>query len=131
MGWAAVSGEFDDKPIITNNDDAEYLTVKDIAQQWGVSTETVRRWDRNGLLQPKGKTGRGWRYYLFTDVQQLLKDRLGKPSENASYQEKTMIEPLSLAQHILSAVQQNDHERALLECEALILCLQKSSIQKE
>lgn len=131
-----MSKTLDKKPSEVDLNDPEYLTVKDIAARWGVSTETVRRWDRLGLLEPKGTTGRGWRYYLFTDVDQLLKDRanaLGYNQSGKSTQKpkKDLIEPLSLAQHILVAVQQDDHERALLECEALILCLKKSSIEKK
>lgn len=105
--------------------DSELLTAGDVASRWGVSVETVRRWDRDGLLTSKGKNARGWRYYLFTDVQELLRNRAPKkvmhPATNSLNMQDT--QALDYARSILSAVQQDDKSRAIENCVALLKTL--------
>ena len=53
---------------------SERMTIKRAADMLGVSVDTLRRWDREGRLQPAGRTISGWRYYLFTDLKTILDD---------------------------------------------------------
>lgn len=42
----------------------EYLTVKEVAQYLNVSCDTVRRWDKEGVLKPDKTNAMGYRFYL-------------------------------------------------------------------
>lgn len=98
----------------------QYVTIKKIAESAGVTVETVRRWDREGKLKSQGRDLRGWRYYLFTDVQQLLKDHLCRMPENLPI--KTMdpnVHELNVARELYLALQQGDRQTAIEHCKTL------------
>ncbi|MGK9452052.1 MerR family transcriptional regulator [Acidithiobacillus caldus] len=57
------------------------LTLADAARMFGVSRSTVKRWNRQGLLQESGRTTQGWRYFLFTDIEELLRDLCHKKND--------------------------------------------------
>ncbi len=58
------------------------LTVKEVADCFGVSRDTVVRWDNEKRLVPVGRTSQNWRYYLFTDIEKLLEDLVSKKNEH-------------------------------------------------
>jgi len=51
---------------------AKILSTTDIARLFGVSRDTVKRWNREGRIRESGRTVQGWRYYLFTDIEKLF-----------------------------------------------------------
>ena len=50
----------------------EYLTVKEAAALLGVSTKTLRNWDRAGKLRPGRHPMNGYRLYRREDLEALL-----------------------------------------------------------
>lgn len=55
------------------------LSTTDLARLFGVSRDTIKRWNKEGRIQESGRTVQGWRYYLFTDIEKLF-----SPGNNAS-----------------------------------------------
>jgi PAS domain S-box-containing protein len=51
---------------------ADYYTVGQAAEFLGVSTATLRNWDRSGKLKPRRHPQNGYRIYLHEDLQELL-----------------------------------------------------------
>jgi len=98
----------------------QYVTIGQVAESAGVTIETVRRWDREGKLKSQGRDLRGWRYYLFTDVQQLLKDHLCCVSKNHPV---TTMDPntheLNVARALYLALQRGDRKMAMERCMTL------------
>lgn len=58
----------------TEDSQSTRIPIKEAAEMLGVSTHTLRRWDKEGRLRPSGKSTCGWRYYLITDIRQVLSD---------------------------------------------------------
>ena len=54
------------------------LSVKEVADFFGVSRDTVVRWDQEKRLVPAGRTRQGRRYYLSTDIERLVVDLAAK-----------------------------------------------------
>ena len=52
---------------------AEYRTVGEAAQFLGVSTATLRNWDRSGKLTPRRHPQNGYRIYLHDDLEAILR----------------------------------------------------------
>lgn len=50
------------------------ITMKDVMTLFGVSRSTLKRWEQQGRLSAAGRTTQGWRYYLLTDIEQLIRD---------------------------------------------------------
>lgn len=97
----------------------QYVSIKKVAESAGVSVETVRRWDREGKLKPQGRNLQGWRYYLFTDVQQLLKAHLCcAPEPSIEAMDPTSHE-LCVAREIYLSLQRGDTQSALERCQTL------------
>jgi excisionase family DNA binding protein len=55
-----------------------YLTPQDVAQLAGVSSWTVRQWERDGKLPAERTAGAGIRLFRRADVDRLLADRRAK-----------------------------------------------------
>ena len=51
---------------------SEYLTVKEAAALLGVSTKTLRNWDRAGKLRPSRHPINGYRLYRREELEALL-----------------------------------------------------------
>lgn len=51
------------------SNEVKQLLVGDVARLLDVSTATVRAWDANGKLVPRGRTAGNKRYYLAEDVE--------------------------------------------------------------
>lgn len=49
-----------------------YLTIQEFAEEIGVSTQTLRRWDRTDKLKPHHKTPSGYRMYSQKQVVEYL-----------------------------------------------------------
>ncbi|MBU2837962.1 MerR family transcriptional regulator [Acidithiobacillus thiooxidans] len=95
------------------------MTIKKVAESAGVTVETVRRWDREGKLKSQGRSLRGWRYYLFTDVQQLLKDHLCCTSESPVEIMDEGVHELCVARELYLALQRGDTQTAVERCRTL------------
>ena len=52
---------------------ADCLTVGEAAEFLGVSTATLRNWDRNGKLKPRRHPQNGYRIYLHEDLEAVLR----------------------------------------------------------
>lgn len=51
---------------------AHCLTIGEAAEVLGVSTATLRNWDRNGKLRPRRHPQNGYRIYLHEDLTAAL-----------------------------------------------------------
>jgi PAS domain S-box-containing protein len=51
----------------------DYMTVSAAAEFLGVSTATLRNWDRNGKLKPRRHPQNGYRIYLHEDLEAVLR----------------------------------------------------------
>jgi excisionase family DNA binding protein len=58
---------------IPNRQLSEYLTVQQAASLLGVSSSTLRNWDRSGKLKAARHPFNGYRLYLRTDLEYILK----------------------------------------------------------
>jgi hypothetical protein len=52
---------------------SDCLTVSEAAEFLGVSTATLRNWDRSGKLKPRRHPQNGYRIYLHEDLEQVLR----------------------------------------------------------
>lgn len=52
---------------------SEYLTVQEAASTLGVSSSTLRNWDRAGKLRALRHPFNGYRLYLRTELENVLK----------------------------------------------------------
>jgi MerR family transcriptional regulator, copper efflux regulator len=52
---------------------SEYLTVGEAAEFLGVSPSTLRNWDRAGKLNPRRHPVNGYRLYVKSELERLLK----------------------------------------------------------
>src|SRR3954466_5514706 len=56
---------------------ADCLTVGEAASYLGVSTATLRNWDRAGKLKPRRHPQNGYRIYLHKDLEAVLRSADG------------------------------------------------------
>lgn len=56
-----------------------FLTIKEAAIFLGISPQTLRLWDKNGMLKPadKGKKN-GYRFYCISDLQRFKQSHKAK-----------------------------------------------------
>src|SRR4051794_6847928 len=52
---------------------ADVLTISEAADFLGVSTATLRNWDRSGKLKPRRHPQNGYRIYLHEDLESILR----------------------------------------------------------
>ena len=50
----------------------KFLKISDFAEEIGVTTVTLRIWERQGLLIPHHKSPTGYRYYTEQQVEDFL-----------------------------------------------------------
>lgn len=62
---------------------AEYLTVAEAAELLGVSSSTLRNWDRSGKLSPRRHPLNGYRLYRRDELESLMK-RVEKAGQKAA-----------------------------------------------
>ena len=53
---------------------SEYLTVSEAAKTLGVSSSTLRNWDRSGKLKARRHPVNGYRLYKRADLEALLRE---------------------------------------------------------
>lgn len=53
--------------------DFKYLTIKEASKMLGVTTLTLRNWDKNGKLSASRHPLNNYRIYNLTDIENLLK----------------------------------------------------------
>ncbi|HNZ55443.1 MAG TPA: MerR family DNA-binding transcriptional regulator [Candidatus Paceibacterota bacterium] len=51
------------------------VTIKSAAEILGVSVETLRNWDRRGVLKAKRSPQNGYRLYNISELQKMLKQK--------------------------------------------------------
>lgn len=105
--------------MVDTENQEQYVTIKKVAESAGVTVETVRRWDREGKLKSQGRNLQGWRYYLFTDVQQLLRDHLCCRSEQPLEIMDEGVHQLCVARELYLALQRGDTQTAAERCKTL------------
>ena len=49
----------------------ERLTIADVAEQLGISTKTLLRWEKSGKIRKARRDWRGWRVYAPEDLTEL------------------------------------------------------------
>ncbi len=49
----------------------ERLTIADVADQLGISTKTLLRWEKSGKIRKARRDWRGWRVYAPEDLTEL------------------------------------------------------------
>lgn len=47
------------------------LSITDVAQQLGVTTKTITRWEKAGKVKRAKRDWRGWRVYSTEEVEQM------------------------------------------------------------
>ena len=60
------------KSIDSMNNEVKFLTVDEFAKKIGVHPQTVRQWDKTGVLEPHHKTPSGRRLYTENQVQEYF-----------------------------------------------------------
>lgn len=53
---------------------SEYLTIQEAADYLGVSTSTLRNWDKSGKLKAARNPFNGYRIYIQKDLESILKE---------------------------------------------------------
>ncbi|MCM2370685.1 MerR family DNA-binding transcriptional regulator [Aporhodopirellula aestuarii] len=59
------------------------LKIAEAATMCGVTTETLRNWDRSGTLVAQRHPLTGYRYYRSKDIEAFIKRRLKEREENS------------------------------------------------
>lgn len=58
--------------------ETKYLTVTEFAKEIGMHPDTVRKWDKDGILKPHHKSAyKGVRYYTYEQVETYKKKFFG------------------------------------------------------
>lgn len=60
-----------------------FLKISDFADTIGVSTVTLRNWERQGLLLPHHKSPTGYRYYTEEQAEAFLNGKITKENLTA------------------------------------------------
>ena len=60
--------------VITERQLSGYLTIRQAASALGVSSSTLRNWDRTGKFKAVRHPFNEYRLYLNTDLERILKD---------------------------------------------------------
>lgn len=47
------------------------LSITEIAEQLGVTTKTITRWEKSGKIRRAKRDWRGWRVYSTEDLQEM------------------------------------------------------------
>ena len=47
------------------------LSITQVAEQLGVTTKTITRWEKAGKIKPAKRDWRGWRVYSLEDVEEM------------------------------------------------------------
>ena len=47
------------------------LTITEVAEQLGVSTKTILRWEKSGKIRKARRDWRGWRVYVPEEIEEL------------------------------------------------------------
>lgn len=63
---------------MTDSLKTQYLKIGEFARAIGVSENTLRIWDKQGVLTPHHKTAYGYRVYTLDQVQEYLSNSDGK-----------------------------------------------------
>ena len=70
----------------------KFLKISDFADVVGVSTVTLRNWERQGLLLPHHKSPTGYRYYTEKQAEDLLNGRYQKEDKSETKLESEEIQ---------------------------------------
>ena len=56
----------------------EYLTIKDASKYLGVTSQTLRNWDKWGKLKTFRNSFNNYRVYKFSELQKIFKQLYGE-----------------------------------------------------
>ena len=62
----------------------EYLRISDAAEYLGVCTNTLRNWEKNGVIPVRRHPANGYRLYLKKDLEKFLNGLNGEPAVSPS-----------------------------------------------
>lgn len=62
----------------------EYLRISDAAQFLGVCANTLRNWEKSGVLPARRHPANGYRLYLIKDLEKFLDGIDGGPASSKS-----------------------------------------------
>lgn len=60
-----------------SNEEIKYMTVAEFASKIGVHPQTVRKWDREGVLKPHHVLPSGRRLYSEEQVEEIINKGIG------------------------------------------------------
>jgi excisionase family DNA binding protein len=69
---------------VNKNSKTDYLSVSDVAKKLGISIDTVRRWEKAGVLQAERLDGRN-RYFKASDIDTFAAEQPMSTSEVADF----------------------------------------------
>ena len=55
-----------------HTDDLVFYSIGDFAKKVGITTKTLRNWEKKGWLMPHHRSPSGYRYYSDKQLQQVL-----------------------------------------------------------
>lgn len=90
---------------------SQYRTVSEAAAFLGVSTTTLRNWDRSGKLTPRRHPQNGYRIYLVEDLQAVLRSADRSTEQGNSPAPQTKLPPF----------QEHEHCIQFYESEAIVI----------
>ena len=47
------------------------LSITEVAEQLGITTKTITRWEKAGKVKPAKRDWRGWRVYSTEDLEEM------------------------------------------------------------
>jgi MerR family transcriptional regulator, mercuric resistance operon regulatory protein len=73
-------------------DEPERLSIGELSKLTGCTTETIRFYERTGVLRPPNPTDEGRRYYVREDIQRLTLIRRARELEFTLAQARRLVE---------------------------------------
>jgi len=87
---------------------AEYRTVGEAAEFLGVSTATLRNWDRSGKLKPRRHPQNGYRIYLHDDLEAVLRSADLSSLTDASFAPQVDWSHMGESEHFVQFYENDD-----------------------
>ncbi len=69
----------------------KFYTIGEFSSKIGVSTVTLREWERRGWLKPHHRSESGYRYYSEEQLQDYLKNGINKKGGDACVDQREQV----------------------------------------
>jgi len=69
----------------------DYLSIKETANIVGVSTQTLRNWEKKGILMPYRNPVNNYRMYRVPQIEQFIEESRNKRLKNTKFHIKLRI----------------------------------------